>query len=278
MEEILGHRKQILLLEKMQEKEEIPHAFLFSGQEKLGKKKIAIFFAKKILRTENIFSHPDFLFVSPEKEIISIEKIRELNWKISLKPFLAEFKIAILDSADRMTQEAQNALLKSLEEPKGKSILILISAFPEILLPTIRSRCQEIKFFPVKKEEIEEFLKRKNFGKEEIKEMVKLAKGRPGIIFDFLENPQKFIRFKKIEEKLKKFQKMSIFEKFKFLKETDKEVFLEALLNYFREKIFDPIEGKNAISILKLISDFYFMNKILKIEAERAIEIFALKV
>ena len=84
---------------------------------------------------------------------ISIEQIRELQNFLSYKSYYGGFKAIIIDNAERMTFEAQNCFLKTLEEPKGKTIIFLILSKPDLLLPTIISRCQEIKFFQTGKYE-----------------------------------------------------------------------------------------------------------------------------
>ena len=193
------HQKQWEFLKKSAELNRLPHALLFYGQEGLGKKALAIKFAKFLnlriddyslsARSEQLrcelnqgsqakrevligkISPPDFILIEPEAETafakasasqgIQIAQIRKLIRKLSFKPYLADFKIAVLNNAHLMTQEAQNCFLKFLEEPKGETILILVTAYPSLLLPTIISRVQKIRFFPTKSFEVknkEEFI------------------------------------------------------------------------------------------------------------------------
>ena len=268
---ILGHKKQISLLKKFFKTGKIPHALLFSGQSKIGKKLVAFEFASLIFGKPP-HSHSDFVFLEPKNEIISIGQIRELSFWLSFKPFVSRFKVAILDEAQKMTLEAQNCFLKTLEEPKGNSIIILISSLPEILLPTIRSRCQEIKFFPLKRQEMESFLKSQGLESEKINEILKIARGRPGIVFEILKN---FEQIDKIRKKVENFSRMSILERFEFLKKVNQDLFLEIFLNYWREKLF---ESKKAILILKYIFQFQFLENIGKVDKKMALEILALKV
>ncbi|MCJ7829564.1 hypothetical protein MUP50_00540, partial [Patescibacteria group bacterium] len=96
--------------------------------------------------------YPDFILVEPDplhKEI-QISQIRNLIGKLSLRSYSADFKTAILDKAHLMSQEAQSCFLKFLEEPKGKTLLILITEYPQLLFPTILSRVQKLRFFPAK--------------------------------------------------------------------------------------------------------------------------------
>ena len=156
---LIGHQKQRNFLEKTAKSDKLAHAYLFCGQEKLGKKTIAVEFAKWLFKEDVIKrQHPDFIFIEPEKKEIQISQIRECIWRLSLKPSVAPFKIAIIDEAHCLNQEAQNSLLKTLEEPRGKTLIFLVTEYPERLFPTIISRCQILKFYSVPKEEIERYL------------------------------------------------------------------------------------------------------------------------
>ncbi|MBZ9577787.1 DNA polymerase III subunit [Patescibacteria group bacterium] len=149
---MVDHQKQWQFLKKSAELGKLPHALLFYGQEGLGKKALAIEFSKFLIGK---ISPPDFILIESEGKEIQIAQIRELIGKLSFKPYLADFKIAVLNNAHLMTQEAQNCFLKFLEEPKGKTILILVTAYPSLLLPTIISRVQKVRFFPTKGFEVE---------------------------------------------------------------------------------------------------------------------------
>jgi DNA polymerase-3 subunit delta' len=273
---ILGHKKQLSFLKKILESEKVPHAILFSGQEKLGKKKVAFEFASWILK-ENPLSHPDFILLEPKEQMLSIEKIRDLNYHLSLTPVRGKNKVAIIDDAHLMTIEAQNCFLKQLEEPTINTLLILISSFPEILLPTIRSRCQQIKFFPLKREEIERFLEDQKI--PEKKELLKISQGRPGILFEILKKPQKLNLIEERKKILKNLPKMSVFEKFEFLKKVDNVYFLENLFFYFRKKYQEDLEEKEkALEILKSIEKTQLLLSVLKVDKRMAMENLILKI
>jgi len=274
---ILGHEKQIAFLKEILNSEKIPHAFLFVGKEKLGKKKVAFEFASWILNSP-LQNHPDFFYLEPLKNQISIDQIRELHWNISLKPFRSKYKVAIIDSANKMTLEAQNCFLKTLEEPKGDSVIILISESENFLLPTIVSRCQKIKFFPVKKEKIEKFLKERGVGEEKVKRIMKFVQGRPGMAIELSENEEKLEKFEKLDKDLIKIEKGNIYFKFQKAKELlenlDLSEILEILAIHFREKIFE----KRAREILTEIQKIYFLTKISNVDKRLALEILLLKI
>ena len=274
---ILGHEKQINILKEILDSGKIPHAFLFYGREKLGKRKVAFEFASWILNSSPI-NHPDFFYVEPVKNQISIEQIRELIWKISLKPFKSKNKVAIIDSANRMSLDAQNCFLKTLEEPRGNSVIILISEMENLLLPTIVSRCQKMKFFPVENSKIEEFLRKKGVDEKKIQRILKFTQGRPGVAIELLENEKKLEEFEKFEKDLVKIENREIAFKFQKVKELFQELdlfeILEVMSLHFKEKIFD----EKAREILKEIQKIYFLTKTSNLDKRLALEILFLKI
>ena len=151
------------------EKGKLPHALLFAGNKFLGKNDFAYSFAKTIMcKTKNdcgscrtcimlaAESNPDILLVTAEKKIINVEQIREVNNFLQQKAVIAEAKVVIIEDADKLNSAASNALLKTLEEPKVTSYIILTCSNPEKLLPTIKSRVQKYLFkAPSKKQALD---------------------------------------------------------------------------------------------------------------------------
>lgn len=138
-----GQEHILNYLKKSIEKDRVGHAYLFTGPVHSEKKETALWLAKR-LGCQN----PDItqITVLEDKQEISIEQIRELKRYLSLSPHSSPCKAAIIENAEKMTSEAANALLKTLEEPKGNTVLILITNVPSALLDTIISRCEEIRF------------------------------------------------------------------------------------------------------------------------------------
>jgi DNA polymerase-3 subunit delta' len=259
---ILGHKKQWDFLLKMARERKIPHALLFVGQEGIGKKKIALEFAK-ILFGQDPFSHPDFIFVEPIDNLISIGQIRDLIWRLSLKPFSFDFKIAIVDDAHLMPPDAQNCFLKKLEEPEN-SVIILITPHPDLLFPTILSRCQKIKFYPAPKEEIKKFLIENGLNEEKAEKIAKISGGKIGEAISFL-NHQKYMER---EEKIKDFKKIlqsPLYLRFNYVKElvekNETKETLKIWLYFLREKLIEAIKNKD-LEIRKLISSILILEKI----------------
>lgn len=225
---IVGHQKIWQFLKKSAEMGKLSHAYLFSGREHLGKKALALEWISLLLG-ESCQSHPDFFFIEPEDKVIQISQIRDLAWRLSLKPFKAGLRAALIDQAHSMTEAAQNCFLKTLEEPRGEALLILITEYPEKLLPTILSRCEVIKFYPVPKTEIENYLKEK--GADNWKEILDISTGRPGVAVDLLSHPQKIKERRERIEELNKILNSNLSLRFQLAKDLSQEANLKEVLN-----------------------------------------------
>jgi len=270
---IVGHQKQWQFLKKSAELGKLPHGLLFYGQEQLGKKTLAIEFVKYLSCEKTDSSKkpcqvcrncrdiqkgvcPDLILIEPEPSAkeIQISQIRNLIGKLSLRPYSADFKIAILDKAHLMSQEAQSCFLKFLEEPKGKALLILITEYPESLLPTILSRVQKIRFFPVKIKEIEKYLRGQGISKEKRRYLLAYSFEKPGLVFNFLSDFQKIEGQKKLISDLLKISDSDLADRFQYAKAlSEKSSELEAKnlkeildiwLRYFRSIFLSRIAGK----------------------------------
>lgn len=283
---ILGHQKQWEILKKSAGAGKLAHAYLFSGDEKLGKKRVAFEFISRLFEKDADFIehprcrfhrasptlsgqsrdiekavHPDFIFLEPVNKEIQISQIRDLSWKLSLKNFSAPLKAAIIDKAHLMNFEAQSCLLKTLEEPRGKAILILVTSHPRVLLPTIISRCQTIKFYPVSDSEIENYLISKGMGKERAEEITQISLGRPGLALDFLSEPQKIEKYRKVISDLVKIFNKDISFRFQYVKNISRNAkspplaeprltgeILEIWLWHLRKVLLSKINGREELA------------------------------
>lgn len=158
-DQILGHQRQKDVLGRALANGRLAHAYLFSGPDGIGKQLMAIALARAVACDEqrgcgectpcrkiDHRNHPDLHLLEPQGTSIKIEQVRTIQRDLSLKPLEASRKICLIDQAELLTTGASNALLKTLEEPRGDSLLILLTAQPNRLLETIRSRCQNIPF------------------------------------------------------------------------------------------------------------------------------------
>lgn len=193
--DVIGHESVLSVLSKMIDSGKVPHAFLFVGPHKVGKthvvnRLIQILFDNKLFREAN----PDFMEITcltdektgKRKSNISVEQIRDLCERLSMSAFNGGWKIAFVHDADKLSTSASNALLKTLEEPKGKTLLILRAPSVESVLPTIASRCQILRFHPVEKETLIKGLMKKGFDSDDARFASAFALGRPGAAIRYL--------------------------------------------------------------------------------------------
>ena len=145
----------------------LSHAYIFHGKAGVGKTTMAVEFAKSILcehqsacgecrSCKQFYSTSDVQIIRPEKSI-SVENVREITSEIFLKPFHFPKKIYIITEAEKMTVQAQNALLKVFEEPPSYAVIILVTSNVSLLLPTILSRGTEVRFQPLTIHELKEY-------------------------------------------------------------------------------------------------------------------------
>lgn len=172
--EIIGNNRVKDILTKSIKNNTVLHSYMFIGNEGIGKKIFAKEFAKMILceDSENSLgcdkcksciefngdNNPDFVYIEPDGKIIKIEQIREMQTKIIEKPIISKKKVYVIDNADLMTKEAQNCLLKTLEEPPEYIVIILIVSNDNKMLTTIKSRCMKINFEKISDEELKKYL------------------------------------------------------------------------------------------------------------------------
>jgi DNA polymerase-3 subunit delta' len=262
---MIVHEQKWQVLKKTAALGKIPHALLFYGQAAIGKKKTALEFIK-LLNCENPDlekrpcsacrscrdieknSHPDLYIIEPgETQEIKIGQIRELQANLSLKSYSAPFKAAIINKAHFLNQEAQSAFLKLLEEPRGQTIFILVSEYPEMLLPTILSRVERLRFYaPAQTQRSPE-------QQELVAQIIKLGKE-------------------------------DLFSRFQYAKklsegESDLKEILDVWLGHFREMLLTAANGKTGAysvekltSIIKTIQNVGFLISTTNVNSRLALE------
>lgn len=173
-ENIIGNEKVKKELKKTIDNNKISHSYMFIGNEGIGKKLIAKDFSKSLLCLNKCGcgicksciefinnNNPDFYILQSEEKNIKVEQIRYIQKKVQEKPIISEKKIYIIDNADTMTVEAQNCLLKTLEEPPEFVTIILIGKNEDEFLNTIKSRCMIIHFQELEEENIKQYMQEK---------------------------------------------------------------------------------------------------------------------
>ena len=231
----------------------IGHSYIFQGPKGVGKYLFAKDFAKIILCEEkngcneckscimfNSNNHPDFMIINEEEETIKIEAIREMLKKVIEKPIISKNKVYIINAADKMTKDAQNCLLKTLEEPPEYITIILIVSNENMLLTTIKSRCTKIIFNRLTEDELKKYIEEnEDIRKANLSE--DLIKSSNGSISDLIKIAENKEVYEKIESVLEKANSMSKLE-----------FYMSSKVIYDKEKIYDILEY--MISILYKIS------------------------
>lgn len=204
----IGNQSIQEYFDKLIKNDALSHAYLFYGPEGIGKKLLAFKISEIIAGPAG--SNPDLRVIDKGGEEIHIADIRELKNFIYLTPF-GKYKVVIINNAHNLGRDASNALLKILEEPPGKSILFLISHLPKILLSTVVSRCQPVRFKPLKGEEILSHLAGAGKIKKDIASIARLSNGSLGLAMNLADN---FEIFQKNINLLNKLMKADFKERF----------------------------------------------------------------
>jgi len=190
---ISGHKRNIAVLDRILGSGRIAHAYLFSGPSGVGKELVAFHFIKALFcqtgtacgncpscKKLESGNHADLHRVEPDGQFIKIDQIRALQKELGYRPYEAPRKACIIDAAERFNPSSGNALLKTLEEPPGHAIIVLLTSSPESVLPTIRSRCQQLVFSGVPENEITALLTSRGVDGETARISASLADGSVG--------------------------------------------------------------------------------------------------
>ncbi len=215
---VLGHSKPIGLLQKAIKNDRMAHSYLFIGNEGIGKKLVALQFAKALncLNAKNgkgdscdhcpsckkidDLVHPDVWVLEPENQTLKVEQVRQMQRDLAFRPYEGKYRICILSSADRMAPHMSNTLLKTLEEPPPSTILILLANHVRLILPTILSRCQLIRFHPLPIPLVEQWLReRGGLNEDKAHLFASLSEGSPGKALEIEEQIRKISREELLE-------------------------------------------------------------------------------
>jgi len=277
-ESIIGHNSIKNQISKSINSDKLSHAHLLVGEDGIGKSILARDIGLKILGKNKDMQYVDLVEwrIEKNKSTIGVSSIRTLIEEINKKPYEGDKKVIIIYEADKMTAQAQNALLKTIEEPPKNVTMLLLCENLEVILDTVKSRCQIHKLKSLTVDEIKEFLKINypDLSLEEIRVIVAFSDGIPGKAEKFIEDDSfKNIRNITLEillvlnkvgtEELIKYEK-----KLSNQKENFKEI-LTAFLSYIRDTIiYKEIEEENIIiNIDKLLNikelaNIYSFNKL----------------
>ena len=238
---ILGNDKIKELLQEAVKANKVSHSYLFVGQAGIGKKMIATKFAKAILclgddkYCNNCKSclefdgnnNPDFILIEPEGNNIKIDQIRNMQRKVQEKPIISNKKVYIINSADLMTKEAQNALLKTLEEPPEFVTIILVGENENEFLATIKSRCMILHFNPISNSDMKKYLE-ENYNMNVTSNMLDVFQGSIGKAIELKDKQEEYLTIENAIENLEKEDLIDLIKKLDILY-TSKDEILDML-------------------------------------------------
>lgn len=266
-ETLAGNKKTKELLNTIIKQNKFLHSYMFVGQSGIGKMLYAKEFSKRAmcLNREEICNkcksclefdnnnHPDFIVIEPDGNSIKIEQIRELTNKIIEKPIVSEKKIYIINNAYLMTREAQNCLLKTLEEPPEFAIIILIVENEGNILNTIKSRCTKIYFENISDIEMKKLLEKK-YGTLNLSDnMLKSFNGSMEKATKIMENKEFYNKIENIFSNIEKTSRISLLNNDEIYKNKEN---IDEILDYINIIFWNKLqENQKYINCLNIVQE-----------------------
>lgn len=250
--EVIGNEQVKGFLERALQTQTVAHSYILSGEDGTGKKMIASAFAKALQCTGTSDwtarpcnrchsciqaasgNHPDIVFVQHEKTgTIGVDDIRTgLVNDIQIRPYESRYKIYIVDEAEKLSVQAQNAMLKTIEEPPSYGIILLLSSNVNACLPTIRSRCVELSVRPVTDAQEEFYLLQHGVSQQQIPSIVHFTKGNLGKAMQMAQSDQFMEMIARLRQTLRQIHGM----------ETAQLIQTVALLGTYQSQIQDCLD------------------------------------
>ncbi len=237
----------------------ISHSYLFVGKAGIGKKQFAKEIAKKVMclgdekcescQKFNANSNPDFQIIDPDGKSIKIEQIRNMQSKILEKPIISSKKVYIIDNSELMSEESQNCLLKTLEEPPEYAMIILISSNENRIIQTIKSRCIIVRFEDLTNEEISKYLNTQDI------DIIKLCDGSLEKADHIQEKKEIYYKLRDIANNLEKKSLIDVLNNSELLYNSKDDIIelLDYLNVIFFEKCKENINYSKAVSIVEKV-------------------------
>ena len=257
----------------------VSHAYMFEGPNGIGKNTMAIELAAILLEMENLFNSPDYIEIKPDGNSIKIAQIRKLQSDILVKPYKS-YKIYVIDEAQKMTVEAQNALLKTLEEPPKYAIIILITDNKESLLDTIKSRCEIIKFTPIPMQEVASYLTMNGIDSKRASLLANFSRGSMKKAIELSESEEFHLMREEVQKYVETFLNGNLIEIMDIQSSIEKYKdqitnVLDLLINYFRDimMVKENVDNSMIINLDRLIFVKNMSNKTTYSQLSKIIDI-----
>lgn len=258
-ENIIGQDFAKKYLTNSIKKNKLNNAYMFEGMDGIGKKKFADELSKLLLDYENLENSPDYVLIKPDGNSIKIAQIRNLQSDIVIRPH-KDYKIYIINNAEKMTVEAQNALLKTLEEPPNYAIIILVTNNKESLLETIKSRCDIIKFSPIPIEDLKRYLINTGIEEERAQLLAIFSKGSIENALNLSQSSEFSMMREDIQQYIQIMLDKNIVEILNIPNNMEKYrgkiiALLDMMINYFRDIILlkENVNKNMLINVDKLV-------------------------
>ena len=257
----------------------VSHAYMFEGPNGIGKNTMARELAAILLEMENLFNSPDYIEIKPDGNSIKIAQIRKLQSDILVKPYKS-YKIYVIDEAQKMTVEAQNALLKTLEEPPKYAIIILITDNKESLLDTIKSRCEIIKFTPIPMQEVASYLTMNGIDSKRASLLANFSRGSMKKAIELSESEEFHLMREEVQKYVETFLNGNLIEIMDIQSNIEKYKdqitnVLDLLINYFRDimMVKENVDNSMIINLDRLIFVKNMSNKTTYSQLSKIIDI-----
>lgn len=249
---IIGNEPIKQLLTKTIQNKTNTHSYLFIGQEGIGKKLFAKEFAKAILCLEEkekpcnkckaciefeTSNNPDYNEITTEENSIKIEQIRLMQSKIAEKPIISNKKVYIINDSEKMTKEAQNCLLKTLEEPPEYITIILITSNESQILNTVKSRCTKINFNPIENNTLKNYLEQTYNFQNITENMLKVYSGSIKKALEINEKQEIYNELDKYFYNIEKLQIIDVLNKIECLYKNKENI--KEMLEYINVILFE---------------------------------------
>ena len=257
----------------------VSHAYMFEGPNGIGKNTMARELAAILLEMENLFNSPDYIEIKPDGNSIKIAQIRKLQSDILVKPYKS-YKIYVIDEAQKMTVEAQNALLKTLEEPPKYAIIILITDNKESLLDTIKSRCEIIKFTPIPMQEVASYLTVNGIDSKRASLLANFSRGSMKKAIELSESEEFHLMREEVQKYVETFLNGNLIEIMDIQSSIEKYKdqitnVVDLLINYFRDimMVKENVDNSMIINLDRLIFVKNMSNKTTYSQLSKIIDI-----